>query len=164
MEIRHSSPQDSLREISDVYERSWKYAYENIIPQHFLDSIPSGQWANGIFKDNTVNLVALAEGHIVGTLCYGKSRWPEFADCGEIISVYLLPEYMGKGCGKRLMETAIEELRALKFQTVLLWVLEENFRARRFYEKCGFTFCGESKQADFGGKELSEMLYILRLN
>ena len=75
---------------------------------------------------------------MVGTSSFCLSRFPQFEDCGEIISLYLLPEYMGKGYGKELLKTAISELSAQGFQEIFLWVLEENNRARHFYERCGF--------------------------
>ena len=39
-----------------------------------------------------------------------------------------------------------------------LWVLEANSRARRFYEKCGFTFDGTQKEINID-KPLVEMRY-----
>lgn len=43
MVIRKINPTDSREEISNVYEQSWKFAYNGIIAQEYLDSIPSGQ-------------------------------------------------------------------------------------------------------------------------
>ena len=42
----------------------------------------------------------------------------------------------------------------------LLWVLEENRRARRFYERQGFRFSGEFMDDEIGGKPLREVLYL----
>ena len=38
-------------------------------------------------------------------------------------------------------------------------LLEENSRARRFYEKNGFTCSGEFMNDTIGGKELREVMY-----
>ena len=51
------------------------------------------------------------------------------------------------------MQAALEELKALGFERALLWVLERNTRARRFYEKCGFSPDGASKDSGLGDEE-----------
>ena len=43
---------------------------------------------------------------------------------------------------------------------MLLWVLEENVNARRFYEHLGFTANGEVMNDNIGGKDLREIMYI----
>lgn len=57
MEIRYITKNDNPLEISKIYESSWKYAYKGIIPQDYLDSIPTGQWANSINKVGLNSLV-----------------------------------------------------------------------------------------------------------
>ncbi len=54
------------------------------------------------------------------------------------------------------------ELHKLGFQDIFLWVLEENSRARKFYEKCGFTSAGRSMEYEIGGKMLREMQYCYK--
>ena len=160
MEIRFINQNDSLFEISDIYERSWKYAYKNIISQEYLDSIPKGRWANSITKDGMFNLVILENEHIIGTASICKSRWKQYSEYGEIVSIYFLPEYMGKGYGSHLLNRCIKELYKLGFNKILLWVLEDNIRARKFYEKNGFVCSEEFLNDNIGGKELREVMYL----
>lgn len=75
------------------------------------------------------------------------------------MSLYLLPEYIGRGYGGPLLEAAVETLAEQGFRDVLLWVLEENRRARRFYEKHGFRSAGVFMEQETGGKLLREALY-----
>ena len=93
MEIRFINQNDDLLEISNIYECSWKYAYKNIIPQEYLDSIPRGRWASSITKDGMYNLVILENGLIIGTASICKSRWKQYSEYGEIVSIYFLPEW-----------------------------------------------------------------------
>lgn len=37
--IRKINSSDSRKEISNVYEQSWKFAYKGIIPQDYLDRL-----------------------------------------------------------------------------------------------------------------------------
>lgn len=160
MKIRYIMPTDDRMEISKVYEESWKYAYHGIIPQEYLDSIPKGQWVAKLDNPDWKTLVCTENGSIVGTSSFCRSRFEQFAGWGEIISIYLLPEYMGKGYGKELLETAIFELKQSGYEDVFLWVLEKNTRARYFYEKFGFTQAEDVIDDNIGGKNLREIRYI----
>lgn len=161
MDIRYITENDNLLEISNVYESSWKYAYKSIIPQDYLDSIPIGRWADRINKADMNNLVLIENGMIIGTAGFCKSRWEKYSDYGEIVSIYLLPEYIGKGYGKPLLNKCIKELNKFGFNKVLLWVLEDNHRARNFYEKEGFICSGEFLNDNIGGKDLREIMYFI---
>lgn len=163
MEIRKLLPTDDPYAVSAVYEQSWKSAYKGIIPQSYLDSIPAGRWVTGIRQHEQNCLVLIENGTIIGTSRISKSRWEAYSDYGEIISIYLLPEYVGKGYGRALMDRAVEELKQAGYRHLLLWVLEENHRARRFYETYGFTLSEEKLTQNIGGKELSEVMYVYQL-
>ena len=159
MEIRRLRTGDDRAEISRVYEESWKTAYKGIIPQEYLDSIPEGGWASGLDQPSRHTLLCTCEGRIVGTASFSKSRFEHLPSSGEIISIYFLPEYTGRGYGKALLNAAINELQQMGFYDIFLWVLEENLPARGFYEKIGFAFSGEFTQTHIGGKLLREMRY-----
>ena len=159
MEIRFLNQNDDLLAVSNVYEQSWKYAYKGIIPQVYLDSIPAGRWAASIVRDGMKSLLLLEKSRIIGTAAICRSRWAEFPGYGEIVSIYLLPAYMGQGYGAALFRRCAKELHAQGYDKILLWVLEENARARRFYEKNGFV-CAEVYREDcIGGRALREVLY-----
>lgn len=161
MEIRYIAPDDDLLEISNIYENSWKYAYKGIIPQDYLDSIPKGRWAKSITKNGMFTLVLIENGRMIGTASISRSRWDKYSDFGEIVSIYFLPGYIGKGFGKLLLQRCIAELKYFGFTKLLLWVLEDNVRARRFYEKNGFCCSNEFMNDNIGGKNLREVMYTM---
>ena len=162
MEIRFITPADDPLEISNIYEQSWKSAYKGIIPQNFLDSIPAGKWVKNLKSGSMQSLVIEVNGKLTGTAGICPSRWETYTGYGEIVSIYLLPEYIGRGYGKLLFERCVSELRKMGFNDIILWVLEENERARRFYERKGMTCTGEVMEDEIGGKKLREIMYILR--
>lgn len=162
MEIRYITPSDDRTAISEVYEESWKYAYKGIIPKDYLDSIPKGRWALNLDNPDMKTLVCVENGRIVGTSSFCKSRFEQFNGWGEVVSIYLLPDYMGKGYGKLLMESVITELERQGYGDVFLWVLEENIRARRFYEQFGFSLTEDYLDDNIGGKDLREVRYVYR--
>lgn len=161
MEIRYITKDDNPLEISKIYEKSWKYAYKGIIAQDYLDSIPTGQWVNNLNKAGLNSLVLIDHGEIIGTASFCKSRREKYSDYGEVVSIYFLPDYIGNGYGRLLLNKCIDELQQSGFNKVLLWVFEDNHRARKFYEKYGFI-CSEIFMNDnIGGKNVREVLYFL---
>lgn len=163
MEIRPLRESDSRLAVSRIYEESWRFAYRGIVPQDYLDSISAGRWARALDGSGWGSLILTEKGTPVGTACVCPSRWPDYPDFGEVVSLYLLPEYVGRGYGKALLEAAEEALADRGFRDILLWVLEDNLRARRFYEKAGFTFRGKAMENEIGGKTLKELLYCRRI-
>lgn len=160
MDIRLAVPEDDRLAISHVYEESWKYAYRGMIPDAFLDGMPKGRWAERIDTPGWHSLLLLDGGRIAGTSTYCASRFPERAGWGEIASIYLLPEYMCKGYGGALLRAALDGLAAMGLGRVFLRVLEENARARRFYERMGFRASGIVLTDEIGGRTVRELEYI----
>lgn len=159
MEIRHIHKGDDRLKISRIYEESWKFAYQGIVPQDYLDGIPSGHWAGCLDREGVNSIIVVDNGELIGTSSYCRSRLPEFSDFGEIISIYLLPQYIGMGYGRQLLEAAVRELAALGFRDIFLWALAENQRARKFYEKSGFVQTEHCVEHLIGGKKLLEVQY-----
>lgn len=163
MEIRYLRESDDRLAISKVYEESWKYVYKGIVPKEYLDSIQEGAWVSCLDTEGRYTLVMTDGQKIVGTSSFCRSRMTEMANYGEIISIYLLPEYMGKRYGRLLLNAVIHELKNMGFEEIFLWVLEDNHRARKFYEKSGFRKSNQYIEDCIGGKRLKEVQYCYEL-
>ena len=159
MEIRHIQELDDRLKISRIYEESWKFAYQGIVPQYYLDSIPAGRWADCLDREGVNSIIMVENDELIGTSSYCRSRSPEFSEFGEIISIYLLPQYIGRGYGRQLLDAAVRELTELGFQDIFLWALAENQRARKFYDKNGFMQTEHCMEHVIGGKKLLEVQY-----
>lgn len=61
------------------------------------------------------------------------------------------------------MRVGIEALRAAGHREAILWVLDDNRRARRFYEREGWRLDGAVKEDDFLGVRVSEVRYRITL-
>ena len=157
--VRRISPEDNRLAISNIYEQSWKTAYSGIVPQDYLDAIPQGRWASKIDTPGWRTLVCELDGKLIGTSSVSRSRFEEYPEEGEIISIYLLPEYMHKGYGRKLLAAAVDELS--EYEDIFLWVLEDNTNARRFYESQGFVLTKGCLENEIGGKALREVRYKL---
>lgn len=160
MEVRYITPSDDRMAISRIYEESWKYVYKNIIPQEFLDSIEAGRWVSALDSSDWYTLVCVEDGKYIGTSSFCRSRFPDYPKYGEIISIYLLPDYIGKGYGEKLFDKAVYELKKQGYDKLLLWVLEDNTLAKNFYKKHNFIETENVMDDNIGGKSLREVMYI----
>lgn len=130
---------DEAEEVLHVKNASWRAAYHGLLPDAYLDALtvtPAQveHWQRMI-GDRRV-LVAEAEGRIAGLSAFGQA---------EIYAIYVLPEHWSTGLGAALMTRSLRRLRELGYDTAGLWVFEANPRARRFYERMGFTLSGRSE-------------------
>lgn len=64
-------------------------------------------------------------------------------------ALYVLPAAWGTGQADELHGAAVAQLRRSGVEHARLWVLEGNARARRFYERHGWTADGTSRVVEF---------------
>ena len=131
-----------------VHCTSWQEAYRGIVSDRYLDTMTVAATTARArqFPENT--LVAKDREKVVGFAVYGPSRDEDLPDAGEVVAIYVLSAYTGRGIGYRLMNEAFARLS--EYDTILVWVLEKNERAIRFYHRYGFEFDGCRKQWNLG--------------
>ncbi len=91
---------------------------------------------------------------------WSKSREEGDNNSAELICIHSLQDNWGKGYGSMMMEQVLTEIKKAGYPEVILWVFEDNIRARRLYEKWGFVQ-SEEKKDSFGAVEL---MYVKRLD
>jgi ribosomal protein S18 acetylase RimI-like enzyme len=144
MRIREAMLEDA-EELADVHIATWRSAYRGIIPGHVLDNLSlkrrAARWREVLSETvDRGNLVALAEGRIVGFASFGPAR-DEDEDpslTAELMALYVHPEHWRRGVGTRLWQEVQSRLEE-RYREITLWVLCDNDRARRFYERIGFV-------------------------
>jgi ribosomal protein S18 acetylase RimI-like enzyme len=171
MDIRPARIED-VPEIAVVHVRSWQAAYGGLLPQAYLDGLdPSqriGQWEQSLSAPDRSygeTVVADAGGGLSGFVSYGPARDDDVDPqrAGEIYAIYLLPAAWDKGIGRQLMAAALDRLGEAGFHQVILWVLDSNARARRFYEADGWLADGSAKRDDSFGVPMTEVRYVRSL-
>jgi GNAT superfamily N-acetyltransferase len=153
--IRPATREDA-RAIAEVHVASWRAAYRGLLPDAYLDRLsvdereaqrrehlddPSEAWGT---------LVAEEDGRVVGFATFGPSRDEDAPPgTGEVPAIYLDPAVVGTGVGRDLFAETTTGLRHAGYGRATLWVLEANDRARRFYEKAGWTWDGSTSSHYF---------------
>lgn len=164
MQIRKAKPGDA-KDIAEVHTRSWQAVYRGQFPDEYLDNIDVDRrtqlWRKLAGKESDDLVVMEENGEIVGFLHLAESRDDDAPPLTEeVTSVYFLAERWRKGGGRQLMEWALERSRQRDAERVTLWVLDQNQRARQFYEAMGFVFDGSEKKGQLrGGFEFTEVRY-----
>ena len=156
--IRRAEKKDASA-LSKIITTSWKEAYSNILPAKELKASADPEKYNKIFssliEDNS-NLFYIAQCDTIpcGMIYSCPSRDADLKGCAEIVAIYILSDFWGKGIGQALMSQVIKD-NASFYNEASLWVFKENLRARRFYEKSGFSFDGKEKTENFSNLPIS---------
>lgn len=146
-EIRAMRPED-CRGKAHVHHQSWQESYRGIVDGGYLASMTEEKCAAIAERHPEDTVVAIADGQVVGFACWSPCRDEDLPDAGELQALYLLKPYQGRGIGRALADRCMEELAG--YETVVVWVLEENRKAIRFYEKYGFAADGTKKELTMG--------------
>jgi GNAT superfamily N-acetyltransferase len=162
-EVRAAVPADA-HDVARVHVRSWQTAYRGLIDQDYLDGLEPEVLANrytfgrvGLRMPST--LVAVDGSTICGLATTGLGRDFDLPNFGELMAIYVDPAYVRTGVGRLLMTAARERLRLVGVAGALLWVLDGNVRARRFYERDGWRFDGACRTETFGGLPVDQVRY-----
>ena len=143
-----------------VHWQTWREAYDNLLPAEYQETMTLDRcrFFSQKYPENT--LIAMDGKKVVGFISYGNFR-DEAIQAGEIIALYVLKDYYGKGVSKQLMHAAFVALD--QFSEIYLWVLKDNKRAIAFYQKMGFTFDGQGQILKLG-KPVKELRMICSSN
>jgi ribosomal protein S18 acetylase RimI-like enzyme len=170
-----------IRDIADadfeavgrVHARTWQHAYAGIVPAEVLDALDPVRMAEYRRRmprrPGQQTVVADDGGTIAGFASFGPYRRHDTVDdydlaVAELYAIYVDPSYWDAGVGRRLMAEVLASTTGA-YGELRLWVLEENARARRFYERAGMTPDGarEMFTPRNSTAELPEIRYAMRL-
>ena len=163
MQIRTATVEDARR-VEEIRIRTWRAAYRGVLPPDDLDAMPIDEtrWRHRIAEPppGWQTYVADDGGRVIGFTSVGPSR--DQQGIGELYAIYVEPHAWSTGAGRALIARA-EQALAESYREATLWVLEENTRARRFYERAGWELDGVRKLETFLGTEVAEVRYRKRL-
>jgi len=155
MMIRRATVDDAP-ELACVHVDSWRAAYRDLVSDAILERFEC-QWREKRFREALVagveeTYLVRMGGKAVAFLTLGAARDPDLDAnrTGEIWGIYVLPGYWRRGIGRALAEHAERILASRGYKDAVLWVLEGNEQARRFYEAMGFALEGETREMNWG--------------
>ena len=147
---------DDVEAIADGHVASWREAYRELMPAAYLDALSrdesSARWRESLGREDARLLIGYAT--------VGPDEEPVR---GMLLLMYVRERAWGTGAGRELMIAAEDALRELGYADAVLWVLERNERARRFYETAGWSADGGRQSQDYGGVTLEAIRYARAL-
>ena len=169
--VRSPRPEDA-RAVGELHHRSWVATYgpfvgtEGTGPFTLAERIEHWERLLDRRPGDRGALVAEHEGRVVGLV-----EWEVGPDgdraVGEVHAIHVAAEERGRGVGTTLLEAAVEAMRSLGVRRAVLWVLDGNSTARRFYERLGWAWDGTSVERPLGGFAqlplVVELRYVLAL-
>ncbi|MDG4820994.1 GNAT family N-acetyltransferase [Asanoa sp. WMMD1127] len=103
--------------------------------------------------------VAESDGRLVGFSYVGPEEEHE-AGVGQLYAIHLDPAAQGRGFGRRLMSDALATIDRNGWRRAVLWVLEGNAHARRFYERGGWRPDGREREELMGAAPTRQLRYV----
>ena len=147
---------------------AWNETYRGIINDDFLDKIINEleknveNQKNKIDKDklskpNKKRFILYDNNEAVGVFSVDKSKEEKYPNSGELTSIYLLNKAKKQGYGKLMFNRAIEELKNIGFNNMVVSCIKEN-PSNEFYKHMGGKYA-YSKEKEIGGQLVTENVY-----
>ncbi len=173
--MRAATPEDAAT-LAAIRTASWRAGYAGIVPDDFLAALDvaheTARWevilGEAEDRGEHVEFVLDHRDVVVGYAAIGPYRRPEVdpnrpveddPPLGELIAFYLHPDAWGSGAADPLLDRAEALLVERGHDEPVLWVFEANRRARRFYERHGWSFDGAASAIAFGDVHPVDLRY-----
>lgn len=130
-----------VEDMSRVVDACWETIFNMFMPAAVVERL-TGEYRRTVFSkqlsDGLVIYVLLVDGVITAVASGKPCDEKAFADCFEIVQLYVLPEKQHSGLGRKLLMHTLREARKSGFMSAMLETAAANTNARAFYESFGF--------------------------
>lgn len=155
--IRYYEEKD-IEQVAKIITEDWKISYKGIIDDEYLKNLDYKDKEKSIReKYQKQKSIVLEEGYIKGYSRFGKNR-DEEKELGELYALYAKADERGKKIGERLLKKTADILSKRGYKEMVIWCLEENKNARKFYEKMGGKLY-KTRNIEIGNKKYPEVCY-----
>lgn len=142
LSIRSAVPADEAA-IAALHADSWRQSYRGALPDAYLDGALAGdmrdRWRARFAEPQPgwLVLTATLDGAFAGFFAAGPD--PDDPSRDLIDNLHVRPEIRSHGIGALLMREGAGRLSGMGRGCAILWVVEDNRRARAFYRDLGGT-------------------------
>ena len=133
-----------------IQTESWKAGFKDILSADVLERCTQIDKATAMYRrlleqnvGNGYLLKVERNPHCIAW--WDATREKDMPGYAELICIHSLQNQWRKGYGSKMMDAVLHDITAAGYSKVMLWVFEDNIRARRFYEAHGFTTSGKTK-------------------
>lgn len=143
---------------------TWRTTCGGIVPDAHLATLSYRHrecvWRHIITRQRSEDSQFVAEtdaGEVVGFATGGRELGGDSDYDGELYAIYILAPHQRRGVGRRLVAAVVERLIDASFNSMLIWVLQDN-PACRFYAALGGSPVRD-RTITIGGADLAEVAY-----
>lgn len=148
--IKYATEDDAVL-IADISRQTFYETFSPLNSKADMDIFMNVQFTKGrlmleVGKPENIFLLAYDEKEIAGYAKLRDTRHPRklgSSNALEIARLYAMPDMIGRGVGKLLMEKSLAIAAEKSKDTVWLGVWKQNKKAIEFYTKWGFSIFGE---------------------
>lgn len=142
MEIRNAEKGEE-EILAWVQTESWKATFSGILPENELEKATCltkvKEMYRKILEQGSVKIkVGFIEGIPHCIAGWRQSYNQKGTQTAKLICIHSMQAHWGQGFGSQMIKEILQNMKGEGYAEVMLWVFEENSRARRFYEKHGF--------------------------
>lgn len=149
----NDATQPAIVAMAETHIESFHRALDTVARERrylaFLEAPPlpaTRDFVRGMIEKRNPQFVAVVEDEVVGWCDISRYERPIHAHRGAL-GMGIVPTYRGRGLGRLLIETTLEEARRQGFVRVELSAHADNARAIALYRKVGFVQEGVERDA-----------------
>lgn len=165
--IRDGGPAD-LAAVAELHALSRRVTYRGIIPAAQLRATTGPRlrrsWVERVARESGTHRLYLAEagGELRGFLYLGPGDEVERVPpgTGVLYAIHVHPDAQGRGIGRALMDRCLRTFAEWRYARAILWVLDGNDRARRFYERTGWRHDGTVRESPIDATLTRQLRYV----
>jgi L-amino acid N-acyltransferase YncA len=159
LSLRQARPGDAAA-LGRLYVEAWQDTYAAILPHRLLANMSAELHAARIgraIQKGAVLVVEDSQRRLVGLAGFGAARDRGLGHDGEVYTLYVGPDHLGRGAGRALLHGAFGALKQRGFQSCVIWSHARN-HACYFYEAMGGMRVGE-RRVILGGMDVDEVAF-----
>lgn len=153
---------DDAADIARIDVETWRASYAGILPDKVLLGLTTArlasEWQSQLSRrPDDVRVAEWTGAGVIGFGSCGAIRNTVDGLVGEIHTLYVSPDFQGRGVGRALLMALFRRLVASGQLSAAIWVLREN-QARFFYERMGGRLVAHRK-IPIGGQPIPALAY-----
>jgi GNAT superfamily N-acetyltransferase len=150
---------DDAPAVAALQARAWRTTYAGLLPDETLALDPEATaqaWAAALRAPGDARnrvLIALERNRVVGFAVLSPATDPDcdpVADA-ELQELVVDPDERGKGHGSRLLQAAVDTMRADCFTRSVTWTMATDDQLRRFLTEAGWGADSAHRELDLDG-------------
>jgi ribosomal protein S18 acetylase RimI-like enzyme len=167
--IRRAVPADAAA-IASISVRAWQVAYRGLLPDAYLDGLSVAErrsaWHHYLVRELTGYRMWVLEdeARVIGFTrtgpCFDAGIEPH---TGQIFGLYVDPDRLAEGFGRRLLGHGLEDLRNRGYRHAIVWAFAGNDRAARLFASVGSRPDGATRAFHALDDEVTELRYRIHL-